>query len=162
MLKCRIRRNGTELTSADLLNGDGSRSVEAAAKWRGVGLECHCCAQPVILKAGAVKMPYFAHRAKGAPCPYVREMGGESEEHRLGKVLLYRHFRQLFPSARVSLEYAHSGRYADVLVEQEGRRLAIEYQRSRLKHSELRQRTFDANSHGIPVRWIVSTAGRRC
>ncbi|EAF5658903.1 competence protein CoiA family protein [Listeria innocua] len=112
-------------------------------------LFCKSCDSPVMIKAGEIKIPHFAHE-KATKCAFASE--GESEEHLLAKRQIMAWFG--FQGIPVELEHYFPAisRQADIYV---GDATVIEFQRSSVPISELIQRTMDYLSIGLEVHWIL-------
>ncbi|MFW6029517.1 MAG: competence protein CoiA [Halanaerobiales bacterium] len=120
-------------------------------------LKCEECGEPVILKAGDIKIPHFAHLSS-SNCHY-SNYSKESEEHKQGKLILYHYFKEKYPNAEVMIDYRLSnGRRANVLVIfKDGRQLAVEYQRKDIKVKDWQLRHQDYQKLKINDLWILST-----
>ena len=108
---------------------------------------CPSCRKPVILKAGTVKIPHFAHkRLEG--CEAFSE--GESERHLKGKADLHRWIRR---THQVELEayLPEISQRPDLLVEG---KVAIEYQCSPLSASLFVERTQGYKENEMFPFWI--------
>ncbi|NIK13213.1 competence protein CoiA [Alkalibacillus almallahensis] len=127
-----------------------SQSKERLDQLRHEPLFCPACQKPVILKAGSINIPHFAHDSD-LPCSYGK---GESETHLRGKmhIATWLH-RQSYP---VYLEQyiPPIDRRADVLTKINDTYIAFEYQCSPIEPEELRVRTEDYMKQGIVCIWI--------
>jgi hypothetical protein len=126
------------------------------------GWRCPVCREPVILRAGRLVIPHFAHRP-GSACTH---MAGESEEHRRCKVEIADALRAaLHTSADVQLERVCATFRPDVSFTLGGRDVAVEVQRSALSLDEIDRRTTAYYEHGVHVLWLSPrfppTAGER-
>jgi hypothetical protein len=128
------------LQAIDALTDALVPSAEARREGRYVCPECKAL---VGLRAGAHKVPHFAHFARSR-CALAEP---ESQRHLALKWLC----RQLFSPATVEWEVCIGSRRADVLV---GGALAVECQVSPLSIDEWSARTLNHNVHGYPVLWL--------
>ncbi|MDT0018120.1 competence protein CoiA [Listeria swaminathanii] len=112
-------------------------------------LFCKSCASPVMIKAGQIKIPHFAHE-KTMKCAFASE--GESEEHLAAKRQMMAWF--CYQGLPVELEsyFPEINRQADIFV---NGKTVIEFQRSSVPISEMIQRTMDYLSLGLEVHWIL-------
>ncbi|MBC1891796.1 competence protein CoiA family protein [Listeria booriae] len=110
---------------------------------------CGCCGERVILKAGEINMPHFAHLSSSR-CSFASE--GETQRHLSGK----KYFLEwlILQDRRADLEVYLKGiqRQADILVDEQ---IVIEYQCSTVSVKELEQRTEDYQLAGLQVHWIL-------
>lgn len=116
---------------------------------------CPMCRAPVVLRAGTVLAPHFAH-LPGAVCAHPHAEP-ETDEHRAGKALLALWLEACLPDAVVTLEAAipETGQRADVLVEAQGCRVALEYQCADLAAREWRRRHALYRANGIRDLWLL-------
>lgn len=110
---------------------------------------CGCCAERLILKAGEINMPHFAHLAS-SKCRFASE--GESERHLSGKKYFLEWLILQDRQADVEVYLRDIKRQADILVDG---RTVIEYQCSTVPVQELRQRTEDYHMAGLCVHWVL-------
>jgi hypothetical protein len=119
-------------------------------------LQCPQCRAPVVLRAGAVLAPHFAH-LPGAVCAHPHAEP-ETEEHRAGKSLLARWLSSCLPQAEITLEapIIETGQRADVLLQMvNGDRAALEYQCADLTAREWRRRHHLYRKAGIRDLWFL-------
>lgn len=117
---------------------------------------CQLCQEPMILKAGLVRRPHFAHKAQ---CSSDYEHHPESPMHRASKLALMKNLPQLFseftratPMQEVVMPEIK--RVADVVfVFPNGWRMVHEVQLSWTNPRELEKRTRDYESIGCDVIW---------
>lgn len=124
------------------LDGSSNRVV-AHYDVRGGDFYCPQCAERVILKAGEIVAPHFAH-APGALCDYA---SGESARHLEMKTQVARLFARMDPQYEVRFGVE---RRADVIVS----RTVIECQASPLSTKEWNERTRFYNKRGYGVLWV--------
>lgn len=119
-------------------------------------LFCPLCGASVVLRAGTVLAPHFAHRA-GVACSHPHAEP-ETEEHRAGKSLLADWLAVRLPEATVTLEAVlpDTGQRADVLaILPQGQRIALEYQCANLTAREWRRRHGLYEQAGIADLWLL-------
>ncbi len=118
-------------------------------------LACPSCGAQVVLHAGTLRAVHFAH-LPGSVCahPYAEP---ETELHRAGKSLLAAWLATCLPDALVTVEapIPETGQRADILVESEGRRVALEYQCADLDYREWRRRHHLYRAVGIQDLWVL-------
>ncbi|MDV2582710.1 competence protein CoiA [Alkalibacillus haloalkaliphilus] len=127
-----------------------SQPREKLEQMRSEALYCPDCKQPVILKAGEVNIPHFAHRSDGQ----CRHGQGESDTHLKGKMHLAKWlFQQKHP---IYLEYFVKSiqQRADIITKVGKFYYAIEYQCSPIEPQELLKRTEGFLSQQIIPIWI--------
>ncbi len=132
-----------------------SRSITKTAlqQMRHESFFCPQCQQPVRLKAGAVKIPHFAHEANSECSHSFAE--GESLPHLLGKSQLFEHLSTLY---EVKLEpYLPALKQRPDLLIQKKYQYALEFQCSRLDPQLFYQRTEGYKKHHIYPIWLVKT-----
>lgn len=119
-------------------------------------LICQLCEQPVIIRAGLITRPHFAHRSL---CISDYASHPESIEHLLGKELVAQGLQEEFAEyAQATIQYEvkvpEVKRVADVMATfPNGWRVAHEIQLAALTTEELQQRTEDYARAGIDVVW---------
>lgn len=107
---------------------------------------CPKCQQPVVLKKGATKAPYFAHQTS--------ILGhGESQIHQLGKQAIGQLAALLHYQVQYEVAVNHQQR-ADVLLQKQ-QPVVIEYQCSPLTITQLTARTHGYQASGLTVWWVV-------
>jgi len=118
---------------------------------------CQLCGEPLIIKAGLIVSPHFAHYAK---CTSEYAAHPESEAHRQGKKALARFLRAYFTEYVDDLQIdfevkiPEAKRVADlVLTFPMGWRIAHEVQLANITTEELQQRTEDYARAGIDTVW---------
>lgn len=114
---------------------------------------CPICSEQVILKAGEIRIPHFAHR-KNSDC-HSGFSEPESYEHLQGKQQLNEYF--LEQGFEVSLEHylPKLKQRPDLLISKNGLQYAVEYQCSPISRSILQKRTDGYVRAGIRPFWIV-------
>lgn len=111
---------------------------------------CPMCHQSVILKAGPIKIPHFAHRKKNS-CWYEAEAETETEEHlRLKQLFAEKCLREKL-SFQVEAYLPTLKQRPDLLIG----KIAIEIQCSPLPIKRLVERTETYQTHGYQVVWIL-------
>jgi competence protein CoiA len=119
-------------------------------------LICQLCEQPVIIKAGLLTRPHFAHRSQ---CTTDYGSHPETIEHLQGKELVAKGLREEFAEyAQANIQYEvkvpEVKRVVDVMANfPNGWRVAHEIQLAAITTEELQQRTEDYARAGIDVVW---------
>lgn len=119
-------------------------------------LICQLCEQPVMIKAGLITRPHFAHRSQ---CTSDYDSHPESVEHLLCKELVARGLREEFAEyAQADIQYEvkvpEVRRVVDVMAAfPNGWRVAHEIQLAGITIEALQQRTEDYARAGIDVVW---------
>ncbi len=126
---------------------------ERLAEWQTDPYYCPCCAAELILKAGQIKIPHFAHK-KASACKASSEP--ESEYHLLGKRKLF----QWFVNNRIEVEmepYLPEIRQRpDILIYYKEQSYAIEFQCSPISEEVFLSRTKSYQEAGIKPIWILA------
>ncbi|WP_239256006.1 competence protein CoiA family protein [Listeria ilorinensis] len=117
---------------------------------------CQACQEELVIKAGPLKTPHFAHKCS-SKCSFASE--GESERHLNGKWLLADWL--LRQSHEISLEHYLKmiARQADILVDQ---KIAVEFQCATIPISQLIDRTDDYEQVGLQAEWILGQQLEMC
>jgi hypothetical protein len=117
-------------------------------------LRCPNCDVPLTLKAGPVRVHHFAH-ASLSLCAAV-DHEPETDSHRQGKLLLYRHFRQGAASATLEQHLAATDQRADVFVEMPGgQRYALEFQQANNSVARWAERHALYRGAGVADIWFL-------
>lgn len=106
---------------------------------------CPACHGEVILKAGSIKIPHFAHRRK-TDCDFYSE--NESLTHLKGKQLLYEWSQK---QARLEVGLPAIKQRPDLLLD----KIAIEFQCSPLSIQRLQERIKGYQEIALPQWWIL-------
>lgn len=109
---------------------------------------CPGCGSALILKAGDVKIPHFAHLSL-AECDKSSEP--ETPLHLSGKTLLHQFFSAKNHQAELEIFFPSIKQRADVLVEE---KFALEYQCSAISPALIRTRSAGYSSIGLSALWI--------
>jgi len=120
---------------------------------------CPACQEQVILKQGRKVVAHFAHRP-GAQCAYSGE--GESEEHRLAKLEIYKALLQVHGVTDVRVERYLREVQPDVSFVLSGELVALEIQASRLLCDDIDSRTTAYAKKGIAVLWMPLLSREVC
>ncbi|WP_019240510.1 MULTISPECIES: competence protein CoiA family protein [Bacillus] len=131
-----------------------STNNEKILKNREKQFYCPCCGSRVFLKAGKIKVAHFAHKANES-CSYATE--GETEEHLLGKQLLYTWLRKQNLNVQMEKFFPSFKQRADLYVENDGKKFAIEYQCSIISPEDIKKRTVFYRKNGVTPIWILSS-----
>ncbi|KAB7704998.1 hypothetical protein F9802_15670 [Bacillus aerolatus] len=108
---------------------------------------CPVCRQPVILKAGAVKVPHFAHM-QAHSCDSFTER--ESDRHLKGKVDLYSWISR-YEKVKLEAFLPDISQRPDLLAEG---KVAVEYQCSHISANLFVKRTAGYKANGVFPLWI--------
>lgn len=127
---------------------EGCRQQASTATRSQGSFQCPNCMEPVILRQGTVRVAHFAHKAV-TTCAWAV---GESAIHLHAKQVLVNALRasgyDANPEVTVGLQRA------DVYVEQEGVRFALELQHTPIDPRELERRTRGYIANGLYVAWL--------
>lgn len=118
-------------------------------------LFCKACLSPVIIKAGEIKIPHFAHE-KSTKCAFASE--GESQQHLLAKSQIMSWFCYQGISVDIESYFPTIARQADIFVYHKS---VIEFQCSSVPINELVRRTMDYLSLELDVYWILGQPIRK-
>lgn len=112
---------------------------------------CPCCGERVILRHGSYKIAHFAHQ-KGSNCGFSE---GETREHLRGKrqLLIWAQKRGYCPQLEVYLPAIQQR--PDLLLQVDGRRIALEFQCSPLSLARLRERNQGYRQLKIKPLWLL-------
>lgn len=114
---------------------------------------CPACHEQVIVRAGPQTIPHFAHKST-SPCP--NGAGGESSYHEKGKFLIYRWLKHQGLKAELEHSLPHLQQRPDVYLTISSKRIAIEYQCSRIPIETINKRNNGYLKAGITPIWILS------
>lgn len=152
--------NGQRLCSFDVLNEFNVKLHMVIDVWRRAGdnneLICEECGRPVLLRAGDIRQPHFAHKSgEREQCSL---NGRDSEEHVKAKRLLYQYFRRAYPNLKPETNYRHpGGRKSDILVSFPNcARLAVEFVQHGLSASDFREKRAFYQANNLPTLWFLS------
>lgn len=118
-------------------------------------LICPYCRGPLMLKAGAVRVHHFAHLNLDACSAADHEP--ETDEHRQGKLLLYRAFRPGAVMAEIEHHLPATDQRADVMVLAD-RRYALEFQQANNTADRWAARHALYAEQGIADIWFLGQA----
>lgn len=114
---------------------------------------CPSCKEPVFLKKGLIKQAHFTHFQK-KNCNVFSE--SETEEHILGKGMLYQWFKQQEIPCQLEAYLPNLKQRPDLLIWlDEKTPIAIEFQCSALSAQRMIERTFGYTQNGYKVYWIL-------
>ena len=113
---------------------------------------CPICKDQVIIKAGSKMIPHFAHLSI-SNCP--SHEGGEGTYHEKGKLLLYQWLQHQQLDVTLEAYIPEINQRPDMLLQLNGRRIAIEYQCARIPVSQIKQRNEGYKKAGIIPIWII-------
>lgn len=143
-----INEQGEYLTLTESL------TEAAIQQLRKTKVYCPHCKETMVLKAGTIKIPHFAHLANTACDSLFAE--GESYLHLLGKQQLFRRLQQLGEDVQLECYLPHLQQRPDLLITKK-QRYAIEFQCSRIPPSLFQERTEGYHSVGIIPTWLLKT-----
>ena len=119
---------------------------------RGDTFFCPVCNNKVIMKAGTTVIPHFAHKS-GAACETMH--GGEGIYHEQGKLLLYQWLLQQGLNVTLEAYIPEINQRPDLLVNINGKQIAIEYQCAKIPKSQIDKRNNGyLDMHITPI-WIL-------
>ncbi|MER2225858.1 MAG: competence protein CoiA family protein [Carnobacterium sp.] len=114
---------------------------------------CPSCKEPVFLKKGLIKQAHFTHFRK-SDCTVFSE--GETQEHILGKKILYRWFTQQEMPCQLEAYLPNLKQRPDLLIWlDEQTPVALEFQCSALSAERMMERTSGYIKNGYRVYWIL-------
>lgn len=113
---------------------------------------CPTCNQLVIIKAGRVIIPHFAHSSKG-DCPMTK--GGEGSYHEKGKLLLYQWLKSQGLDIQLEKYIKKIKQQPDMLLTIKNKKIAIEYQCARIPIDQIILRNEGYKRAGINPIWIL-------
>ncbi|WP_179860781.1 competence protein CoiA [Sporosarcina koreensis] len=135
---------------------DTSLSRDMLTAWKTSGrFQCPQCKEPVLLKAGTVRIPHFAHRP-GSDCQS-RFSEGESAAHLSGKQLLYGLFRRLGKQPVLEPLLTELAQRPDLLIIHGNDTIPIEFQCSRIPPDLKDSRSAGYRSVGMTPIWLLRT-----
>ena len=115
---------------------------------------CPQCKEKLILKAGAIKIPHFAHTAYSNCDSSFAE--GESYPHLLGKQQLFEHFHEKKYDVQLEKYLPDVQQRPDLLIRTKCL-YALEFQCSRIPIELIEKRTNGYNERGIIPVWLLKT-----
>lgn len=113
---------------------------------------CPSCRQPVIVKAGTMMIPHFAHK-KASICG--NQTGGESDYHYKGKLLLYEWLLDQHIDVTLEEYIPSIQQRPDLLLRIRGRLIAIEYQTATIDRKIIDERNQGYNRANVIPIWIL-------
>lgn len=113
---------------------------------------CPTCGEPVLVKAGNMVTPHFAHQAIIDCESYGR---GEGEYHENGKLLLYQWLKSQGLKVELEKYIREIKQQPDILVTLKNKKIAIEYQCARVPIEQIQIRNKGYNQAGIIPLWIL-------
>lgn len=116
---------------------------------------CPQCKEQLLLKAGQIKIPHFAHQ-KNSNCHSLFSEG-ESTAHLLGKQHLYQLFTKLQLTPVLEPYLPKLRQRPDLLISQNSEQFAIEFQCSPITKDLFLQRTTGYRKANIIPVWLLST-----
>lgn len=113
---------------------------------------CPTCNHPVMIKSGPKTIPHFAHYPQ-SNCP--SSVGGEGPYHLKGKLYLYQWLQKQHLNVRLEKYLKSIQQQPDIYLTIQGKRIAIEYQCSRVNLRDIQKRNTGYLSLGITPIWIL-------
>lgn len=113
---------------------------------------CPTCQEPLMIKAGKLTIPHFAHYSNDK-CP--SNKGGEGSYHEQGKLLLYQWLKSQHLDVKLEPYLKEIQQQPDLLLILNDKRIAIEYQCARINIEQVRKRNKGYISAGIIPIWIL-------
>lgn len=151
--------NDEYIQAFDVKNRYGQYVPDRVEELKRAGLKgqikCPDCGSSLILKAGDIKVPHFAHRRVSPNC-YFTKRSSESHEHLMGKLILYTYFKYqdqveaVFADKRVTEK-----RFANVVVEQKTQTVAFEIIRQ-TDYKAYFEKVDEYNATDLLSYWILS------
>lgn len=129
-----------------------SHTVEQIQEMRKLKFHCPQCAAPVILKAGPIKIPHFAHKQKSVCDQLFSER--ESLEHLMGKFHFYEWLTSLNVPVQLEATIPAIQQRPDVLAKVKGQQFAIEFQCSPISEELFQTRSNGYRLNNITPIWI--------
>lgn len=118
---------------------------------------CPSCHEQVILRHGERRIAHFAHR-HGSHC---RLSEGETQEHLLGKMQLYQWATYRGYQPRLEVYLPAIAQRPDLLLQINGRLVALEFQCSPLSLKRLQERNTGYQRVGIHPWWLLGAPYQR-
>ncbi|KUO78000.1 MAG: hypothetical protein APF81_17405 [Desulfosporosinus sp. BRH_c37] len=147
------------ICSIEVLNEFDIKLHTMINEWRKAGdnneLICEDCGQQVILRAGDVRIPHFAHKpGTKVLCSYDER---DSEDHRRAKKIFYQYFRRYYPVVLLDLNHKlPNGQRCDLFVTFPSNvNLIIEYIGQGINSKEFRLKKSYYTSLGYTVIWFL-------
>ncbi|RDW15984.1 competence protein CoiA [Oceanobacillus chungangensis] len=113
---------------------------------------CPVCKGKVIMKAGSKVIPHFAHQSI-IDCP--ASEGGEGKYHEQGKLLLYNWLKSQMLHVELEAFIPEINQRPDILLTINNRRIAIEYQCSKIPIEQVKKRNEGYKKNEIIPIWIL-------
>ncbi|MFJ7745729.1 competence protein CoiA [Peribacillus sp. NPDC097295] len=142
-----MKEDGTWITLPERLTGNMLKVMKEST-----GYFCPCCETEMIIKAGTMKVPHFAHK-NNSSCHASSEP--ESAYHLMGKRTLYEWFVAHNFRAELEAYIPEIKKRADILVTLDEKLYAIEFQCSTIPETEFNERTRAYLSRDITPIWIL-------
>lgn len=142
--------------AGDLVVLANGSSLDSLREWRKhENFYCPQCKEQVLLKAGDIIIPHFAHKQQNA-CQH-RFSEGESQNHLLGKAQLYELFTERGAAAALEPFLPSIRQRPDLLVTVNDRQIPIEFQCSVIPLLHIKQRNDGYETAGMEALWILHT-----
>ncbi|RDW18274.1 hypothetical protein CWR48_11870 [Oceanobacillus arenosus] len=129
-----------------------SRAELRKLKEQQLNFYCPICKGQVVMKVGSKVIPHFAHRSIN-DCP--ASEGGEGKYHEQGKLLLYKWLKSQMLHVELEVYLPEINQRPDLLLTINNRRIAIEYQCSKIPIEQVKKRNDGYKEIGIIPIWIL-------
>lgn len=139
-----INEQGTKLLIA-------TKSTEEIRILRKEKFYCPQCLEKVMIRAGPKTIPHFAHH-RHSNCSSHK---GESEYHETGKLILFQWLKQQRLHVQLEAFLPEIKQIPDILVTINNKRIAIEFQCSKIRVSDIIQRNKGYEKLKIIPIWIL-------
>lgn len=126
--------------------------LEIAEKRKKGGFFCPTCKEAVMIKAGPLVIPHFAHFSQ-ADCQ--ANKSGEGPYHAKGKLLLYEWLLSQGLEAELEVYLKEIKQRPDILLTVNNKRIAIEFQCARAPIEQIQARMRAYECAGIKQIWIL-------
>lgn len=140
--------NGALVTLPERLTAERLAVIKASAPYY-----CPCCATELVIKAGSIKIPHFAHKSN-VSCHASSEP--ESPYHLLAKRQLFAWLNAYGYQAELEAYLPAIKKRADILVKMKDKTYAFEFQCSTISEAVFIERTESYKSIDITPIWILA------
>lgn len=130
-----------------------SRDELRRIRHKGHSFICPYCSSTLNLRIGSQNVPHFSHHPQ-SDCEAGNQY--ESPKHLLSKQLLYNKINSLYNGARLEHYIKEIKQIADIYVNTDSRKIAVEIQCSNIPIPEIQQRTKGYQSQKITPFWILT------
>ncbi|MBM7554022.1 competence protein CoiA [Thalassobacillus pellis] len=113
---------------------------------------CPSCKEPVLIRAGSVVIPHFAHLPNSI-CP--DKEGGEGTYHQTGKIHLYQWLKGQGYDVELEAYLKDIKKRPDILINWKGKQIALEFQCATIPQEDIRTRSEAYRKKGIYPFWVL-------